>query len=180
MDEGIDVSVGQAVDEYMTENGFTIAEYTAKKMTLFAGPLSFRVPNPQARQRAVPLHDIHHVVTGFGTDVIGEGEQGIWELRAGCPALVAIFLNSLAAAGAFILSPRRVIRAFSKAKGASTLYPVRGAPAGRESRISEESAKLMTVRELRRHLSVPESGIAELGERRLHSHAPQAELRAGV
>jgi hypothetical protein len=163
MDDGVDVSVGQAVDEYMTENGFTIAEYTAKTVTLFAGPLSFRVPNPPARQRAVPLHDIHHVVTGFGTDVIGEGEQGIWELRAGCPGLVPIFLNSLAATGAFLLSPRRVIRAFLSAKGAETLYM---------SRISEESAKLMTVAELRRHLHVPENGIANREERRLHSHAP--------
>lgn len=172
MKEGVDVSVGQAVDDYMTENGFTIAEYTAKTVTLFAGPLSFRVPNPPARQRVVPLHDIHHVVTGYGTDVIGEGEQGIWELRAGCPGLVPIFLNALAATGAFFLSPRRVIRAFLSAKGAETLYP-RGMGSLRSgSRISEESAKLMTVRELRRHLHVPESGVANRDERRLHSHAP--------
>lgn len=167
MNASVDESVGQAVDDYMTENGFTIAEYTADKVTLFAGPLSFRVPNPKARQEAVPLHDIHHVVTGFGTDVIGEGEQGIWELRAGCPAPIAIFLNSLATAGAFLLSPRRVIRAFNKAKGATTLY---------DSRISEESAKLMTVRELRRHLNVPEDGVANFEERRLHSHAPKTSL----
>jgi hypothetical protein len=167
MNERVDESVGQAVDDYLTENGFTIAEYTAKTVRFFAGPLSFRVPNPKARQEAVPLHDIHHVVTGFGTDVIGEGEQGIWELRAGCPAPVAIFLNSLAAAGGFLLSPRRIIRAFLSANGATTLYG---------SSISEESAKLMTVRELRRHLHVPENGIANQAERRLHSHAPRASV----
>ena len=171
MTNGVDESVGQAVDEYMTENGFTIAEYTAKTVTLFAGPLSFRFPNPPARAKVVPLHDIHHVVTGFGTDVIGEGEQGIWELRAGCPAPIAIFLNGLAAAGGFLLSPKRIIRAFLSAKNATTLY---------ESRLSEESAKLMTVRELRRHLSIPENGVANPEERRLHSHAPCGELRAGV
>jgi hypothetical protein len=167
MDEGVDESVGQAVDDYMTENGFTIAEYSAKTVTLYAGPLSFRVPNPKARQEAVPLHDIHHVVTGFGTDVIGEGEQGIWELRAGCPAPIAIFLNGLAAAGGFLLSPKRIVRAFLSAKGASTLYA---------SSISEESAKRMTVRELRRRLHVPENGIASQAERRLHSHAPRASI----
>ncbi len=169
MNQGVDESVGQAVEEYLTENGFTVAEYTAKTVKFFAGPISFRVPNPPARQRAVPLHDIHHVVTGFGTDVIGEGEQGIWELRANCPGIIPIFLNSLAAAGGFLLSPRRIIRAFFAAKGAETLYPH-----GSESRISEESAKLMTVRELRRRLGVPENGIANLEERRLHSHAPSS------
>ena len=163
MDESVDIAVGRAVESYMAENGFTVAEYTAKTVTLFAGPLSFRVPNPPARQRAVPLHDIHHVVTGFGTDVIGEGEQGIWELRAGCPNAIAFFLNSVAAAGGFLLSPRRVIRAFLSAKNADTLY---------DSRINEESARLMTVRELRGRLGVPENGVANRKERRLHSHAP--------
>jgi hypothetical protein len=163
MDSSVDVEVGRAVETYMTENGFTVAEYTAKTVTFFAGPISFRVPNPPARQRAVPLHDIHHVVTGFGTDVIGEGEQGIWELRAGCPGAIPIFLNSLAATGAFFLSPRRVIRAFLSAKNAKTLYV---------STIDAEAARLMTVRELRRRLGVPENGIANRNERRLHSHAP--------
>jgi hypothetical protein len=176
MNDGVEESVGQAVDDYMTENGFTIAEYTAKTVTFFAGPLSFRVPNPKARQEAVPLHDIHHVVTGFGTDVIGEGEQGIWELRAGCPAPIAIFLNGLAAAGGFLLSPRRIIRAFLSAKDATTLYPRGTGPLRSDSRISEESAKLMTVRELRRHLNVPENGIANREERRLHSHAPRTSI----
>jgi hypothetical protein len=165
MNEGVDESVGQAVEEYLTENGFTVAEYTAKTVKLFAGPISFRVPNPPSRQRAVPLHDIHHVVTGFGTDVIGEGEQGIWELRAHCPGIVPIFLNSVAVAGGFLLAPKRIIRAFLAAKGAETLYM---------SRITEESAKLMTVRELRRRLGVPEHGIANPDERRLHSHAPSS------
>jgi ubiquinone biosynthesis protein Coq4 len=27
------------------------------------------------------LHDLHHVATGFGTDMIGEGEVSVWETR---------------------------------------------------------------------------------------------------
>ncbi|MEO8874300.1 MAG: hypothetical protein ABI461_01830 [Polyangiaceae bacterium] len=158
------IEVAEAVDEYMTENGFTREEYTAKTMTLFAGPFSFRVPNPKARQQLVPLHDIHHVVTGFGTDVIGEGEQGVWELRAGCPMGIGYFLNSLATAGAFLLSPRRVIRAFLSAKDAETLYG---------SRINQEAAQAMTLGELRKRLGVPENGVANRAQRRLHSHAPK-------
>ena len=158
------IEVGRAVERYMAENGFTREDYTAKTVMLFAGPLSFRVPNPPARQKVVPLHDIHHVVTGYGTDVIGEAEQATWELRAGCPSPIAIALNSLAMLSGFFLSPRRVIRAFLSAKEAETLYG---------SRINEEAANVMTVAELRRRLGVPEDGVANKSERRLHSHAPK-------
>ncbi len=152
------------VESYLEENGFTRAAYTAKTTTLFAGPLSFRVPNPVARQKVVPLHDIHHVVTGFGTDVVGEGEQGIWELRAGCPAPIAIALNGLAVASGFLLSPRRIVRAFRRAKNAHTLY-VDG--------LGEQAALALPISELRAHLGVPPEGVAVADERRLHSHAPR-------
>ena len=160
--------VADYVQRYLDENGFTREEYTARTVQLFAGPIAFRVPNPPARQRAVPLHDIHHVVTGFGTDVIGEGEQGAWELRAGCPGVIPIFLNSIAMLGGFLLAPRRVIRAFRSGKTAETLYG--------STRISHEAALEMSLTELRQRLGVPERGVANPDERRLHSHA--AELRA--
>lgn len=160
--------VADDVERYLGENGFTHEEYTAPTVQLFAGPISFRVPNPEARQRAVPLHDVHHVVTGFGTDVIGEGEQGAWELRAGCPGFIPIFLNSVAMLGGFLLSPRRVMRAFRSGKGAETLYG--------STRISYDAALAMSLPDLRRRLGVPERGLANPDERRLHSHA--AQLRA--
>ncbi|HEX7665336.1 MAG TPA: hypothetical protein VF407_12515, partial [Polyangiaceae bacterium] len=112
-------------------------------MTLFAGPLSFKVPNPASRQKVVPLHDIQHVATGFGTDIVGEGEQGIWELRAGCPTPIAFALNGIAAMSGFVLAPRRIARAFRSAKNATTLY-VTG--------IREEEALAMSVGELRAKL----------------------------
>lgn len=161
--------VQDAVEQYLAENGFTKKEYTAPFVTFYLGPLSFPFPNPPGRQKLVALHDIHHVVTGFGTDVIGEGEQGAWELRAGCPSPTGIFYNGLAMLTAFFVAPRRVLRAFRAAKGAETLYV---------SRVNKEAALEMTLHELRGRLGVPAEGIARAEERHLHSHA--AELRAKV
>lgn len=41
-------------------------------------------PNTEARKRQVPAHDVHHVLTGYGTDLTGESEIGAWEIGSGC------------------------------------------------------------------------------------------------
>src|SRR5262249_36536717 len=35
------------------------------------------------RKRLVGAHDLHHLLTGYGTDLVGEAELGAWELGAG-------------------------------------------------------------------------------------------------
>ena len=40
-------------------------------------------PNGAARVRAVRLHDLHHVATGYATSWVGEAEIGAWEREAG-------------------------------------------------------------------------------------------------
>ena len=48
-------------------------------------------PNTDSRKRAVPLHDLHHILTGYKTDWMGEAEIGAWELRAGCNSFITFF-----------------------------------------------------------------------------------------
>ena len=84
--------------------------------------MSLKFPNTKGRKRAVPFHDLHHVLTGFGTSWVGEAEIGAWELRAGCNSFITYYLNGAGVLIGLFLSPRRVWRAFRAAKGQHTLY----------------------------------------------------------
>ena len=120
----------------------------------------FDFPNSPNRQWAIPLHDLHHLATGYGTDFIGEAEVGLWELRAGCETPIVYALNGAAVVIGLFLSPRRMLAAYRAAKGARTLYR---APLPMEEVLS------MRVGDLRAHLAIPEGGLC--GERRLHEDA---------
>ncbi|HEU4538153.1 MAG TPA: hypothetical protein VFS00_28725, partial [Polyangiaceae bacterium] len=50
--------VEQGLDAYLRTNGFTTAGYAEPTAELSAGPFTFRVPNPPARQRAIAQHDV--------------------------------------------------------------------------------------------------------------------------
>lgn len=111
-----------ARDLHLAAHGFSIRDYDAPTFTIGILGRDFRFPNTPARKRAVPLHDLHHVLTGYGTDWIGEAEIGAWELRAGCNSFITYFLNGSGVILGLFLSPRRVWRAFRAAKGQRTLY----------------------------------------------------------
>ena len=36
----------------------------------------FAFPHTEGRKRDVPLHDLHHVLTGYDTTILGEAETG--------------------------------------------------------------------------------------------------------
>ncbi len=78
----------EARDVYLAANGFNIRDYGASTFTLGFGGFRVKFPNVAARKRVIPLHDLHHVLTGYGTDWMGEAEIGAWELRAGCNSWV--------------------------------------------------------------------------------------------
>ena len=155
-------TVLEARDRYLAENGFSIETYTASTFQIPFFRWDLTLPNTKARQAAVPLHDLHHVATGYGTDYVGEGEIGMWELVAGCNSFATYYLNGSAAFTACFLAPRRMWRAWRRAQGAKTLY---------RRPLAYEDALRMSVAELRAHLGVPPAGVAE-GPRRLHRRAP--------
>jgi hypothetical protein len=140
----------EARDQFLAANGLKLADYAAPTFTIgFCGvPLKF--PNTPSRKRVVPLHDLHHVLTGYGTDWMGEAEIGAWELRTGCTTFVAYFLNGGGVLIGLFLSPGRVWRAFRAAKGQRTLY--------RDS-LDYDSILRMTVGEVRNRLGIPAPGI---------------------
>ena len=112
----------EARNLYLAANGFSVRDYDASTFAIGVWGLSLKLPNTEGRKRAVPLHDLHHVLTGFGTDWVGEAEIGAWELRAGCNSFITYYLNGCAVIIGLFISPGRVWRAFRAARGQRTLY----------------------------------------------------------
>lgn len=135
----------EALDLFLGTNGFSTRDYTAPTFTLVMVGLALKFPNTKGRQADVPLHDLHHILTGFGTNWIGEAEIGAWEIRTGCRSFAAYFLNGGGVCIGLLLSPRRVWRAFRAAKGKRNLY---------HEPTSYDRLMQMTVDEIRAHLGI--------------------------
>lgn len=88
---------------------------------------TIKIPNTEGRRRAVRIHDLHHVVTDYGTDLRGETEIAAWELASGClrwPA--ATVLNLFAMAIGLVIAPVRVARAWARGRHTRNLYGADG------------------------------------------------------
>src|SRR5262245_57565268 len=59
------------------------ADAAARWVWIKIGPIPFAYPNTAGRKRLVQAHDLHHLLTGYGTDLLGEAELGAWELGTG-------------------------------------------------------------------------------------------------
>ena len=159
-----EMTVREARDVYPAENGFTVAAYEAlTTQGSFLGH-KFAVPNPPAHQRAIRLHDLHHVATGFGTDHAGEGEISAWQLRRGLGG-AGLYVRSVVLANAGLgiaLATRRTLAALRQPSAGGSLFRVN---------IDYESLLEQSVGELRAMLAIPASGLA-VGRRGLHALAP--------
>jgi ubiquinone biosynthesis protein Coq4 len=145
------MTIATAVEQYMQTNGFTREEYTAKSVPVKVGPLVFRLPNGPARQRAIAQHDVHHVLTGYATDLTGEAEIGAFELRAGCTSFFLYMINIAAVVAGLFIAPRRVLRAWKNARGARTLYALG---------LASSDVERLEVGALRELAGVPHDGYA--------------------
>ncbi len=141
--------VRDALDTYLVANNFTLAAYDAPRFELpFLGrTLSF--PNTPQRKWAIPLHDLHHVATGYGTDIVGEAEIGAWELGAGCRTSVVYALNIAVVTFGLVLAPIRVLRAFRRGLRGRTLYRLG---------LKQEACLTLDVSALRARLGIPAEG----------------------
>ncbi|MGE0550167.1 MAG: hypothetical protein AB7O24_08805 [Kofleriaceae bacterium] len=139
----VNTTVRDARAAYFDANGFSEAAYQDAwvRLKLFGIPLAF--PNSPSRKRAVPLHDLHHVATGYSTTFTGEAEIGAWEIGGGCADHTAAWvLNTLTMIYGLWIAPRRVYRAFVRGRHSRTLYNT-----GWSDNLLE-----LSVDELRRHL----------------------------
>jgi hypothetical protein len=119
-------SVREALDEHLAASGLPP---DAGDSDLFAVVkilyLPYPIPNTRARKRAVRIHDLNHLVSGYKTDRIGELEISAWELASGgCRDYVAAWVLDLAGLlGGLMVAPRRTLRAFWAGTRQQNLYP---------------------------------------------------------
>jgi hypothetical protein len=59
------------------------ADADARWVRIRIGPIPFAYPNTKGRKRLVAAHDLHHLLVGYQTDLLGEAELGAWELGTG-------------------------------------------------------------------------------------------------
>ena len=160
--------VRDALDDYLAENGFTKAGYDSPRTSGSFLGVKFWVPNPPSHQRAVRLHDLHHVATGFGTDHAGEAEISVWQARrdlrvAGMYVTGIVLMNVVVGV---VLAPRRTLQAFRESTPGRSLFGLGN---------DYESLLDRTVGELREMLALPENGLAKRPRER-HAHAPSRNV----
>lgn len=163
------MNVAEARDRYLAENGFSTRAYTETRSTLRFLGLTFHIPNSEGRRRGLPLHDLHHVALGYGTDEVGECEISAWEFRHGIPGfglLVRVLVFQAFVLG-LLIAPRRTLAAYRAAGPTASLYT---------KPVPLEVLLQMSVGELRAHLGVGPDGAAIAPARR---HDIPARLLGG-
>jgi hypothetical protein len=102
----------------------------ADEWTCPVGPLTIRLPNFSWRRRAIDVHDLHHLMTGYPMTMRGEFQMAAWELGAGRYAdwRATLFCAPLLLAGLF-WSPSRMRAAYKAGRRTVSLYRELAAPA---------------------------------------------------
>ncbi|HQY64936.1 MAG: hypothetical protein IPQ09_16860 [Myxococcales bacterium] len=119
-----DITLRAALAGYFADNGFGAdGGYGDAWVDFSLGPLPFPFPNTEGRKRAVRFHDLHHLVTGYPTDTVGELTISAWEIGAGCGDFYAAWVINLSGMGlGALVAPSRVFRAFVRGRGSRTFY----------------------------------------------------------
>jgi hypothetical protein len=117
------VTLREMRDRYLHDAGLGDGGYDDNWVRVWLGPVPIVFPNTESRKRVVPIHDMHHALTGYRSDWTGEAEIAAWELATGCRTLlVAWFLNLGAFMLGCIIAPRRTFRAFVRGRRTENLY----------------------------------------------------------
>ena len=154
------LSLRDALARYFAQSGLPPdGGYAARWVRADIGPIPFAFPNTAGRRRIAPAHDLHHVLTGYATDLTGEGEIGAWEIGAGVRDRTALALELRVLGFALAFAPRRLLRAFVRGRRSRHLL---GHPCLDETFLGRTVASLRT----------------ELGIDRAAGPAEPADLRA--
>ena len=158
------LTVREARDAYLDENGFTMEAYDEPWTKAKVLGITYAIPNTAHHAWAIQLHDLHHAITGFGTNLVGEGEISGWELAGGLrgQGLYISVLILLGFVTGMLLAPRRTLRAY-RAGGQHLL----------NDGLSAEDLLDLNLGDLRERLGVPREGLG--GPRKLHEGAPRRD-----
>jgi len=144
--------------DYFERNGFgPSGGYDANWVRFKIGVLPVAIPNVQARVRAVRIHDLHHVVTGYDTDLMGELRIAAWEVGGGCGGFVAAWVLNLWGLFLGLFYDAAAMRdAFVRGRRGENLY----------HEPFDDALLASTVGATRARLAVPAEAVASPADRR--------------
>ena len=87
---------------------------------LFGVPLP--LPNIFGRTKVLPYHDLHHIVTGYQTDEVGECEIGAWTMATGGGPLLGHVYDAMTLTMGLIRFPERTKAAWRRGRRSKNLY----------------------------------------------------------
>ena len=133
-----------ARSQYFLRNGLgEDGGYSDAWVKIKLGKPPFAFPNLASRRRAVRVHDLHHLLTGYDTDWTGETEISAYEIGAGCGRYSAAWMLNLSAffTGPFV-KPGRLLAAFRRGRRCRSLYHENYDDALLQSRVGEVRERL--------------------------------------
>jgi hypothetical protein len=116
-------------------------------VTLEIGPFfKIYIPNWDNRRKAVLRHDIHHLLTGYKSELLGEFEIAAWEIGSGCMNYFAAYLlNSGGLLAGLLIYPIPTFKAFLLGCRTINLYQLH---------IEEKTLKNSTIDELKKRIGL--------------------------
>lgn len=119
-----DLTLGEARAAYFEANGFgSDGGYSKTWEIIKLGPVPIPIRNSRARVAALQRHDLHHVLTGYQTDLAGEAEISAWEIASGCADMwFAWLINTQGIGLGLLVAPRRTWTAFIRGRHTRNLY----------------------------------------------------------
>ncbi len=158
-------TVSYGLEMFLAENGYDASDYDRPWTPAKILGVRFAVPNPPRHRWLIMRHDLHHIATGFGTDLAGEGQISAWEWRRGVRPL-GLYVGAIVTAGVLaglVRAPRRTLRAWRRSGRGTTLFHRRD--------LEYDALLEMTIGDLRTMLDLPAEGVA-VGRRGLNGLAP--------
>ena len=118
-----ELTLRDARRQYFAVNNFGWGGYDDKWVKVEYGLLRFYFPNTKGRVKVVKYHDLHHILTEYGTSLAGETEIGAWEVATGCTrSLAAWLLNLSGFAAGLVINSQGVYQAFLRGRHSANLY----------------------------------------------------------
>ncbi len=113
------MTLREARARHFARAGFDEQTYVESWVKLPVGPFTVVMPNLGARKEAVKVHDLNHVVTGYGTDWKGEFEISAFEIGMGTGRYwFGWFIDVGGLAAGLLRAPSETLRAYARGRRA--------------------------------------------------------------
>lgn len=118
------MTVREALIGFYKYNQLNLTEdFESHCVRVYIGCILAPVPNIPARKKYLKFHDLHHIMTDYGIDRVGESEISAWELGSrSCRKPLISIMNLFALSTGFVLKPKKVIQAFYRGCRSKNLY----------------------------------------------------------